>query len=93
MIQQSLFSLLGLPSLPSACGLFFSLDALSVNRWRTRLLAFWLVGRLDIDDFRYALSSMRHLPTSPLGFVTYVTLFMTLTVPPKIAPLPFAISF
>jgi len=61
-IQFSLVPLLGLLSLPCLCGVFFWLDAMSVNRWRTQILSFWLAGRLDIDDFRYALTSMKRLP-------------------------------
>jgi hypothetical protein len=65
-IQWSLSPLLGLLSLPCLCGLFFCLDALSVNRWRTQILTFWLAGRLDIDDFQYALKSMKDLPTKTI---------------------------
>jgi hypothetical protein len=66
-IQWSPLPFLALLSLPFLCGLFFSLDALSVNRWRTHILSYWLAGRLDIDDFCYALTSMKHLPTNTVA--------------------------
>lgn len=66
-IHRSLTPVLGLLVLPVLCGLFFSIDAGSVNRWRTQILAFWTAGRLDIDDFHDTLASLKHLPSGTMA--------------------------
>jgi hypothetical protein len=71
VILRSVTPLCGILFLPCLCGFVVSLDAILVNRWRARLLSWWCSGALDVDDFCYAMTHMRHLPSLTVhGMVT-----------------------
>jgi hypothetical protein len=50
-----------------ACGLFVTLDARAVARWRADLLDEWAAGRLDLDALHDGLTAIKLLPTGTIA--------------------------
>jgi hypothetical protein len=61
-VRWSGLPLLGLLLLAPLCAAFILLDTTLVNRWRRRVLGWWVEGCLPLDNFANAVASLRMLP-------------------------------